>query len=229
MTLVLSRASAATLSGRARSGTGVVAFSNRVGDRLLRAINRAHRRVRRCSRAAVLRARPTSRGCTTSRPTGRTIRRELDDVLAYHADLPELPGHLHRPVRRSPTTTGGRPTSSTATASRASRTARAAPRPPRLVESIPGMETAMFSILSPGKHIPPHTGPYKGVLRYHLGLLDPRAGGAARHHASAGRPRTGRRARASSSTTPSSTRRGTTPTRRGSCCSSTSCARCAGR
>jgi beta-hydroxylase len=35
------------------------------------------------------------------------------------------------------------------------------------------MQTAMFSILSPRKHIPPHNGPYKGVLRYHLGLLVP--------------------------------------------------------
>ena len=32
------------------------------------------------------------------------------------------------------------------------------------------MMTAFFSILAPGKHIPPHRGPYKGLLRYHLGL-----------------------------------------------------------
>lgn len=38
---------------------------------------------------------------------------------------------------------------------------------------IPGMKTAMFSILSPGKRIPPHRGPYNGVLRYHLGLVVP--------------------------------------------------------
>ena len=31
----------------------------------------------------------------------------------------------------------------------------------------------MFSILSPHKHILPHCGPYKGVLRYHLGLIVP--------------------------------------------------------
>lgn len=42
-----------------------------------------------------------------------------------------------------------------------------------LVASIPGMMTAFFSILSPGKHIPPHRGPYNGVLRYHLGLIIP--------------------------------------------------------
>jgi beta-hydroxylase len=43
----------------------------------------------------------------------------------------------------------------------------------RLLKSIPGMKTAFFSILSPGKHIPPHRGPYNGVLRYHLGLRVP--------------------------------------------------------
>lgn len=47
------------------------------------------------------------------------------------------------------------------------------PRTTELIEQIPGMTTAFFSILSPGKHIPPHRGPYKGVLRYHLGLKVP--------------------------------------------------------
>ncbi|MDQ8045750.1 MAG: aspartyl/asparaginyl beta-hydroxylase domain-containing protein [Solirubrobacteraceae bacterium] len=47
------------------------------------------------------------------------------------------------------------------------------PRTAELLRSIPGMKTAMFSILAPGKHIPPHRGPYKGVLRYHLGLVVP--------------------------------------------------------
>ncbi len=42
-----------------------------------------------------------------------------------------------------------------------------------LEENIPGMKTAMFSILEGGKHIPAHRGPYKGVLRLHLGLIVP--------------------------------------------------------
>jgi beta-hydroxylase len=42
------------------------------------------------------------------------------------------------------------------------------------------MLTAMISILAPGKHIPPHRGPYKGVLRFHLGLLIPGPPGACR-------------------------------------------------
>lgn len=47
------------------------------------------------------------------------------------------------------------------------------PETARIARSIPGMTTAFFSILAPGKHIPPHRGFYKGVLRYHLGLIVP--------------------------------------------------------
>jgi aspartyl/asparaginyl beta-hydroxylase (cupin superfamily) len=48
------------------------------------------------------------------------------------------------------------------------------PETTRLLETIPGMKTAFFSILGPRKHIPQHRGPYTGVLRYHLGLIVPR-------------------------------------------------------
>jgi aspartyl/asparaginyl beta-hydroxylase (cupin superfamily) len=47
------------------------------------------------------------------------------------------------------------------------------PRTAALMREIPGMKTAMISILSPRKHILDHRGPYKGVLRYHLGLIVP--------------------------------------------------------
>ncbi len=47
------------------------------------------------------------------------------------------------------------------------------PRTAALMREIPGMTTAMISILSPRKHILDHRGPYKGVLRYHLGLIVP--------------------------------------------------------
>ncbi|MGH6684533.1 MAG: aspartyl/asparaginyl beta-hydroxylase domain-containing protein, partial [Pseudolabrys sp.] len=40
-------------------------------------------------------------------------------------------------------------------------------------QNIPGLITVMFSILEPGKHLPPHRGPYNGVLRLHLGLIVP--------------------------------------------------------
>jgi ornithine lipid ester-linked acyl 2-hydroxylase len=49
------------------------------------------------------------------------------------------------------------------------------PETTRLLSSIPGMKTAMFSILAPHKHIPEHRGPYKGLLRYHLALVVPQS------------------------------------------------------
>lgn len=48
------------------------------------------------------------------------------------------------------------------------------PETTRLIEQIPGMKTAFFSILLPHKHIPDHRGPHKGVLRYLLGLKVPK-------------------------------------------------------
>jgi aspartyl/asparaginyl beta-hydroxylase (cupin superfamily) len=47
------------------------------------------------------------------------------------------------------------------------------PETTRLVESIPGLRTAGFSILQPGTHIRPHVGYSNTVLRCHLGLIVP--------------------------------------------------------
>jgi beta-hydroxylase len=41
------------------------------------------------------------------------------------------------------------------------------------VQQIPGMMTAMFSVLEAGKELPEHRGMYKGLLRYQLGLIVP--------------------------------------------------------
>ena len=47
------------------------------------------------------------------------------------------------------------------------------PETMKALGKIPGLSTAFFSILSPGKHIPPHRGAYNGVLRLHLALQVP--------------------------------------------------------
>src|SRR3984957_4737779 len=47
------------------------------------------------------------------------------------------------------------------------------PETMRLLAKIPGLTTAFFSILSPGKHIPAHRGAWNGILRFHLGLMVP--------------------------------------------------------
>jgi beta-hydroxylase len=49
------------------------------------------------------------------------------------------------------------------------------PQTTKIIEQIPTLKTAFFSILLPGKHIPEHRGPYKGVLRCHLPLKVPQA------------------------------------------------------
>jgi beta-hydroxylase len=53
------------------------------------------------------------------------------------------------------------------------RNQRECPATADAIFAIPGMTSAMFSILAGNKRLPPHRGPYKGVLRYHLGLKVP--------------------------------------------------------
>ena len=45
-----------------------------------------------------------------------------------------------------------------------------------ILELMPSVTLAMFSILDAGKHIPRHFGFFKGVLRYHLALVVPEEG-----------------------------------------------------
>ncbi|MEO5811660.1 MAG: aspartyl/asparaginyl beta-hydroxylase domain-containing protein [Rhodanobacter sp.] len=47
------------------------------------------------------------------------------------------------------------------------------PRTAAILARLPGMRTAMFSILAPRYHIPPHCGPTRAVIRVHLGLKVP--------------------------------------------------------
>lgn len=51
--------------------------------------------------------------------------------------------------------------------------ARRCPETMKLLNLIPNVTTAFFSILSPHKHIPSHRGAWAGILRLHLGLLVP--------------------------------------------------------
>ncbi|WP_256731240.1 aspartyl/asparaginyl beta-hydroxylase domain-containing protein [Sphingomonas sp. dw_22] len=45
-----------------------------------------------------------------------------------------------------------------------------------IVAQIPGLNSAFFSILAPGAHIPAHRGVTKGLITCHLGLIVPRDG-----------------------------------------------------
>lgn len=99
------------------------------------------------------------------------IRAELDQVLVYRDDLPRF-----HDINADATDIASNDWKSFFLYGFGLRSAANCARCPKtaaLVESIPGMLTAMFSILAPGARLPPHTGPWKGVIRYHLGLMVP--------------------------------------------------------
>ena len=52
--------------------------------------------------------------------------------------------------------------------------AKKCPRTVELLQGIPGVQSALFSVINPGAYIPPHSDPGKGVIRYHLALRVPR-------------------------------------------------------
>ena len=52
----------------------------------------------------------------------------------------------------------------------------ACPTTVRLLEGVPGLNSAFFSILKPGAHIPSHRGVTKAILTCHLGVATPKAG-----------------------------------------------------
>jgi aspartyl/asparaginyl beta-hydroxylase (cupin superfamily) len=47
------------------------------------------------------------------------------------------------------------------------------PKTVALLDKVPHLFQAFFSILEPGKSVPAHNGPFPGYIRYHLGLIVP--------------------------------------------------------
>jgi aspartyl/asparaginyl beta-hydroxylase (cupin superfamily) len=100
------------------------------------------------------------------------IRAELDEVLARREDLPNFQDILRdvAPISRDDK---WKTFIFTAYGYRSEANCARCPRTAALVDQIPGLVTAFYSILSPRKRIPPHRGPYRGVIRCHLGLKVP--------------------------------------------------------
>lgn len=102
----------------------------------------------------------------------RDIRRELDDLLAYREHLPNFQEISVEQASLS-TDDQWKTYFFTGYGLRFDGNCARCPRTTELIERIPGLTTAFFSILGPGKRLPEHRGPYKGVIRYHLGLKIP--------------------------------------------------------
>jgi beta-hydroxylase len=102
----------------------------------------------------------------------RTIRGELDRVLVRQDDLPGF-HEISTDVSTISQDRGWKTFMLCGYGFRSEANIRLCPQTWRLCRKIPGLTTVMFSILEPGKHLPPHRGPYNGVLRLHLGLIVP--------------------------------------------------------
>jgi len=109
----------------------------------------------------------------TFRAHWQSIRDELDAVLGDHEILPNFQDISPDQYRISPDSQW-KTFVLYGFGERSALGAELCPRTVRALENIPGLTTAFFSILSPGKHIPRHRGVTKGLVRCHLGLRVPR-------------------------------------------------------
>ena len=115
---------------------------------------------------------PCFPGPSWSRRDWRAIRAELDRVLIRKDDLPGF-HELSTDVATISQDRGWKTFLLCGYGFRSQANINHCPQTWRICQNIPGLITVMFSILEPGKHLPPHRGPYNGVLRLHLGLIVP--------------------------------------------------------
>jgi beta-hydroxylase len=104
----------------------------------------------------------------------QTIREELEEVLKNEANVPKF--HEVDSIQKFISARDNVPWRTfiiKAYDKWLDANAAKVPKTTALLRQFPQITTAMFSILDGGKHIPPHMGFFKAVLRYHLGLIVP--------------------------------------------------------
>ncbi len=105
----------------------------------------------------------------------RQVRAELDAIMVYRDQMPSFQEIL-REVDVIQQDHDWKTFFLAGIGMDCSANAARCPETMKALSRIPGMTTAFFSILSPGKHIPPHRGAYNGLLRLHLALQVPEPG-----------------------------------------------------
>lgn len=101
------------------------------------------------------------------------IRAELDRVLEQREHLPPFQ-EISRDQRRITSGCRWKVYLFCGFGYRVDAHCRQCPETARLLEAIPDMKSAWFSILAPGGKITPHRGISKGIVRLHMGLRTPR-------------------------------------------------------
>jgi beta-hydroxylase len=102
----------------------------------------------------------------------KLIRTELDTVMKFRDQMPSFQDIL-KEVGAIQSDNNWKTFFLAGIGMDCSENCKRCPETARLLGKIPGMTTAFFSILSPGKHIPAHRGAWNGILRFHLGLMVP--------------------------------------------------------
>jgi beta-hydroxylase len=100
------------------------------------------------------------------------IREELDAILKFHSSLPNLQD-IQQEQHVLNQDNNWKTFFLYGFGTKATLNCLTCPITTSVIEKIPGMKTAFFSILSPHKHIPAHKGIFKGIIRSHLGLIIP--------------------------------------------------------
>jgi aspartyl/asparaginyl beta-hydroxylase (cupin superfamily) len=100
------------------------------------------------------------------------VRKELDAVMTFRDQMPSFQDIL-KEVGAIQSDQNWKTFVLAGIGMDCSENAKRCPETMRLLGKMPGMTTAFFSILSPGKHIPAHRGAWNGILRFHLGLMVP--------------------------------------------------------
>lgn len=102
----------------------------------------------------------------------QVIRQELDEVLVHTEALPNFQDISPR-QQRIANDDRWKTYFFCAFGFQAKKNCDRCPETWKLLQEVPGLKVAFFSILAPGKHIPEHRGKHKGIIRYHLGLRVP--------------------------------------------------------
>lgn len=167
---------ATTMSATVQNGTGRLRAVRRrgvkwVGKRLTRALDRFYASQSLVGNPPVFasEAFPFLRRLEAE---WRTILAELELILAHREHIP--PFHAISPdQQRISKGEQWRTFFLYGFGIRSRRNCSQCPETARLLGTIPDLRTAWFSILDPGSHIPPHHGPTKGVIVFHLPLILP--------------------------------------------------------
>jgi beta-hydroxylase len=163
-------------------------MSTTLGERALALTNEAGARVLRLLERWILASSlvPTTPFLSTStfewitelEASWSSVRSELDEVLSFRDDLPNFQD-ISTDQASITNDDGWKTYFFSGYGFRSEANCARCPKTAQLLDSIPGATTAFFSILSPGKHIGEHRGPWRGVLRYHLALRVPEPSAAA--------------------------------------------------